>query len=171
MAERRFFGPGRFSLFCCCVLLSSYVDALLPAPRTNQLQMKTIKNLRTQQGQRTACTEMSENYSTKVKITAENRAPLRQARIFFLYPSAIAGASIGAYVALTRLIAGVAGFRSDVIPLNEGGNLLVDLAVVAAAVYFLRSDLKARDEQLQQISKELGEFSPAELADDSVEKL
>ena len=98
------------------------------------------------------------DYSTMVKITAENRAPLRQARIFFLSPSAIAGASIGAYVSLTRLVAGVSGFRSDVVPLNDGGNLLVDLGVVAAAVWALRADLRARDEQLEAISKELGEY-------------
>ena len=39
-------------------------------------------------------------YSTRVKMTAEARAPFRQARIFFLYPSTIAGASIATYAGL-----------------------------------------------------------------------
>merc|ERR1719198_2169493 len=94
-------------------------------------------------------------YSTLVKITAENRAPLRQARIFFLYPSTIAGASIAAYVAVTRLIAGLSGIRTDLQPLNDAGNLFVDAAVVGAALIFLRSDLKAREEQLELIAAEL----------------
>ena len=55
--------------------------------------------------QRIASLRMEE-YSTKVKITTETRAPLRQARIFFLYPSTIAGASIAAYVSLVRALAG-----------------------------------------------------------------
>ena len=96
-------------------------------------------------------------YSTLVKITAENRAPLRQARIFFLYPSTIAGASIASYVALTRLIAGLSGMRTDLTPLSDAGNLFIDVAVVAAAVWFLRSDLKAREEQLELIAAELQE--------------
>ena len=47
-----------------------------------------------------------EEYSTKVKLQAEAKAPLRQARIFFLYPSVIAGASIASYVSVLRVISG-----------------------------------------------------------------
>ena len=94
-------------------------------------------------------------FSTKVKITAETRAPLRQARIFFVYPSTIAGASIASYVALTRIIAGVGGFRTDTNPLADAGNLFVDVAVVAGAVWALRKDLKGRAELLEEVALEL----------------
>ena len=101
-----------------------------------------------------AATAMRE-FSTKVKITAETRAPLRQARIFFVYPSTIAGASIASYVALTRIIAGVGGFRTDTNPLADAGNLFVDVAVVAGAVWALRKDLKGRAELLEEVALEL----------------
>mmetsp|Transcript_41061 Transcript_41061/g.90077 ORF Transcript_41061/g.90077 Transcript_41061/m.90077 type:complete len:165 (-) Transcript_41061:379-873(-) len=101
-------------------------------------------------------------YSTKVKITAESRAPLRQARIFFFYPSTIAGASVALYVSVTRLIAGLGGFRDDLVPLNDAGNLFVDAGVIAAAVWFLRADLKARSEQLEEVALELEGPPPKE---------
>mmetsp|Transcript_7988 Transcript_7988/g.26294 ORF Transcript_7988/g.26294 Transcript_7988/m.26294 type:complete len:156 (+) Transcript_7988:57-524(+) len=94
-------------------------------------------------------------YSTKVKITAEARAPLRQARIFFLYPSTIAGASIAAYVSVTRLIAGLGGFRTDLTPLSDAGNLALNLGVVAAAVWALRNDLNGRAQLLEDVALEL----------------
>mmetsp|Transcript_47240 Transcript_47240/g.100831 ORF Transcript_47240/g.100831 Transcript_47240/m.100831 type:complete len:160 (-) Transcript_47240:218-697(-) len=94
-------------------------------------------------------------FSTKVKVTVEANAPLRQARIFFFYPATIAGASVASYVALTRLIAGLGGFRTDLTPLNDAGNLLIDVAVVAAAVYFLRGDLKSREQELVRVRDEL----------------
>jgi len=94
-------------------------------------------------------------YSTKVKITAEARAPLRQARIFFLYPSTVAGASIAAYVSITRLIAGLGGFRTDTVPLSDAGNMAINIAVVAAAVVALRNDLKGRAELLEEVALEL----------------
>ena len=50
-------------------------------------------------------------YSTLVKMTVEARSPFRQARMFFLYPATIAGASVAFYVALTRVIAAVRGAR------------------------------------------------------------
>ena len=78
-------------------------------------------------------------YSSRVKMTVETKTPFRQvrmrgaeirlcapesnrardashvsqARIFFLYPSTIAAASIGLYVAITRLVAGLGGFRDE----------------------------------------------------------
>jgi hypothetical protein len=94
-------------------------------------------------------------YSTKVKITAEARAPLRQARIFFLYPSTIAGASIAAYVSVTRLIASLGGFRTDLTPLSDAGNLALNLGVVAAAVWALRNDLNGRAQLLEDVAREL----------------
>ena len=96
-----------------------------------------------------------EEYSTKVKMTVETRSPFRQGRIFFLYPSTIAGAGIAAYVAVTRLAAGMGGFRTDTVPLNDAGNLLIDAAIVAAAVYFLRGDLKSREDDLEAIRVEM----------------
>ena len=92
-----------------------------------------------------------EDYSTKVKIMAETRAPLRQARIFFLYPSAIVGASVGSYVSLLRAIGGKGEGFSDV------GNLIVNFGVIAGAIYFLRGDLSGRAEALDEIAIELGE--------------
>ena len=108
-------------------------------------------------------------YSTKVKMTAETRAPFRQARMFFLFPSIIAGASIGAYVTITRLAAGLGGFRDDVVPLDDAGNLLVNIAVVASAVWALSRDRRAASELLEQVAEELEGPAPAEaLADTDV---
>eukprot|EP00322_Chrysochromulina_rotalis_P021248 CAMPEP_0115850368 /NCGR_PEP_ID=MMETSP0287-20121206/11929_1 /TAXON_ID=412157 /ORGANISM="Chrysochromulina rotalis, Strain UIO044" /LENGTH=191 /DNA_ID=CAMNT_0003304365 /DNA_START=11 /DNA_END=586 /DNA_ORIENTATION=- len=92
-------------------------------------------------------------YSTKVKMTAETRAPLRQARIFFLYPATVAGASIAAYVSILRLIGG-----QDA--LSDGGNLGINLGIIAAAVFGLRTDLKGRSELLEEVAIELGEAKP-----------
>lgn len=104
--------------------------------------------------QRSSALAMRE-YSTMVKITAETKAPLRQARIFFLYPATLAGASIAAYVSLTRIIAAAGGFRTDLTPLSDAGNLAIDLGVVAAAVWALRNDLKGRAETLEKVALEL----------------
>ena len=98
-------------------------------------------------------TMMAENaeYSTKVKMTAETRAPLRQARLFFLYPSTLAGASLATYVSLIRAISGQGEGLSDVI------NTAINLGVIAAAIYFFRGDLKGRSELLEEVAIELGE--------------
>ena len=73
-------------------------------------------------------------YSTKAKIMAETRAPLRQARIFFLYPSSIAGAGLGSYVSLLRAIG-----QDDLF--KDLGNLAVNFGVIAVAIFLLRADL------------------------------
>ena len=52
-------------------------------------------------------------YSSLVKMTVESRSPFRQARMFFLYPPTIAGASVAFYVALTRVIAALSGARQS----------------------------------------------------------
>jgi hypothetical protein len=90
-------------------------------------------------------------WSTKVKITAETRAPLRQARIFFLYPSIVAGASIAAYVSLIRVIGG-----ADAV--TDALNLATNAGVVAGAVFLLKKDLDGRAELLEQVAIELGEL-------------
>jgi hypothetical protein len=95
-----------------------------------------------------------EEFSTKVKIMAETRAPLRQARIFFVYPGTVAGASIAAYVSILRVIGGKGEGLSDV------GNLAVNAGVIAGAVFFLLRDLAGREETLREIAIELGEISP-----------
>ena len=100
-------------------------------------------------------------YSTKVKMTAETRSPLRQARLFFLYPSTIAGASLATYVSLLRAISGQGEGLSDI------GNLAVNIGVIAAAVYFFRKDLKGRAELLEEVAIELGEKAAPE-PDDGV---
>ena len=108
-----------------------------------------------------------EEYSTKVKITTETRAPLRQARIFFLYPSTIAGASIAAYVSLVRALAGKGEGFADV------GNLAINAGVVAGAVFLLLRDLKGREQTMREVAIELGELegdgadSAAAAADDA----
>jgi len=100
----------------------------------------------------------ADEYSNRVRVTAETRAPLQQARLFFLYPATLAGAAIGAYVSLTRLAAGLSGMRTDLEPSADGLNLLVNIGVVAAAVYFGMGDLKSRDELLKSVAIELGEL-------------
>ena len=92
-----------------------------------------------------------EDYSTKVKITAETRAPLRQARIFFVYPATIAGASIAAYVSVLRAIGGKGEGLSDFF------NLGVNTAIVAGAIFLLTRDLGGRAETLKEVAIELGE--------------
>ena len=69
---------------------------------------------------RVATSPVLTEYSTKVKMTAETRAPLRQARLFFLYPATIAGASIAAYVSFLRVLSGQGEGLSD------AGNLAVN---------------------------------------------
>ena len=68
-------------------------------------------------------------------MTAEVRAPFRQARIFFLYPATIAAASIASYVSVLRLVG-----QKDA--MADSGNLLVNLGIITAAVFCLRADLK-----------------------------
>lgn len=97
-----------------------------------------------------AASPLCAEYSTKVKITAETRAPLRQARIFFLYPSMIAGASIAAYVSFLRVIG-----QQDA--LTDAGNLVVNFGVIAAAVFFAKQDLDGREQLLKEVAVELGE--------------
>ena len=82
---------------------------------------------------------------------AETRAPLRQARIFFLYPSSIAGAGLGSYVSLLRAIG-----QDDLF--KDLGNLAVNFGVIAVAIFLLRADLQGRDKDLEEISIELGEL-------------
>ena len=53
-------------------------------------------------------------------------------------------------MSVTRLIAGLGDFRSDVVPLNDGVNLAVNIGIVAAAVYFLRADLQSRGDDLER---------------------
>ena len=91
-------------------------------------------------------------------MTAETRAPLRQARIFFLYPSTVAGASIATYVSVLRIIGG-----QD--QLSDSTNLLVNVGIVAAAIFGARADLKGRAELLEEVAIELGEAE----ADSSLE--
>ena len=106
---------------------------------------------------RTSSVVMAEKptYSSRVKMTVETRTPFRQGRIFFVFPSTIAAASIGLYVAITRLAAGLGGFRDDLVPLNDAGNVAVNLGVVAAAVYFLRKDLQSRDVDLEKVASQI----------------
>lgn len=85
-------------------------------------------------------------------MLVESRDPFRQARLFFFYPATIAGASVASWVSLTRLIAGLGGFRSDTVPLTDGINLVVNIAIVAAAVYFGRGDLKSKTAALKKES-------------------
>ena len=102
-------------------------------------------------------------WSTKVKITAETRAPLRQARIFFLYPSIVAGASIAAYVSLIRVIGGADA-------MTDALNLATNAGVVAGAVFLLKKDLDGRAELLEQVAIELGEMKdPNEPDEDAAE--
>ena len=90
-------------------------------------------------------------------MTAETRAPLRQARLFFLYPATLAGATIAAYVSSTRAIAGLAGFREDIVVGKEGLNLVINVLVIATALYFGRKDIVGKDALLEQVAIELGE--------------
>ena len=150
-----------FSLLLCFNVSSSFHLPTQPQPqpqRHRRPQPSQQPRL-----QRYASDVRMEEYSTKVKIMAETRAPLRQARIFFLYPSAIAGASVGSYVSLLRAIGGQGEGFSDF------GNLAVNLGVIATAIYFLRADLSGRDETLKEVAIELGEkeqeIDPAEVPD------
>ena len=95
--------------------------------------------------------QMADEYSTKVKIMAETRAPLRQARIFFVYPATIAGASIASYVSVLRAIGGKGEGLSDI------GNLAVNVGIVAGAVFLLTRDLAGRKQTLEEVAMELGE--------------
>jgi hypothetical protein len=100
----------------------------------------------------------AQEYSTRVKATAETRAPLLQARLFFLYPAVLAGAGVGTYVSLTRLAAGLSGMRTDLEPLADGGNTLINLGVIATAVFFGRRDLKQKEKILREVAQKLGEL-------------
>ena len=108
----------------------------------------------------------ADEYSNRVKVTAESKAPIRQARLFFFYPAVIAGASIGAYVSLTRVAAGMT-VRPELDPLADGFNFAVNVGVVAAAVFFGMKDLKGREELLKEVAIELGELKPNPVADET----
>lgn len=91
-------------------------------------------------------------YTKREQMLVEAQAPFRQARLFFFYPSCIAGASIAAYVSFTRVLAGVGGFRTDTVPLQDGLNFFVDIGVVVAAVLAGRADLKGKDADLARLT-------------------
>ena len=137
----------RLAVLC---LLGAGVNAFAPAPR-----VPSTAACRGSFAHERICIGTAPvmcEYSTKVKMTAETRAPLRQARIFFLYPSVIAGASIASYVSILRVIGG-----KD----SNPGNLVVNLAVIAAAVWGVRKDLQGRAELLDEVAIELGEKRPS----------
>jgi len=94
-------------------------------------------------------------------MLVESQAPFRQARLLFIYPATIAGASIASWVSLTRVIAGVGGFRSDTVPLTDGLNLAVNVGIVVAAVFALRSDLRSRTADLERVSGKTPTTTPA----------
>ena len=137
---RRFF----FALLCVCGIGGGQSLTLVPSAMATLHQTRLVNQV--QQRARISMTE----YSTKVKMTAETKAPLRQARLFFLYPSTIAGASIASYVSLLRVIGGKDS-------LADSGNLFVNLGVIAVAVFLARADLKGRAELLEEVAIELGE--------------
>eukprot|EP00320_Phaeocystis_rex_P020009 CAMPEP_0119071720 /NCGR_PEP_ID=MMETSP1178-20130426/53602_1 /TAXON_ID=33656 /ORGANISM="unid sp, Strain CCMP2000" /LENGTH=155 /DNA_ID=CAMNT_0007053675 /DNA_START=1 /DNA_END=468 /DNA_ORIENTATION=+ len=93
-----------------------------------------------------------EEYTRKAQMLVESRDPFRQARLFFFYPATIAGTSVAAWVSVTRLIAGLGGFRSDTVPTTDALNLAVNLGILAAAVYFGRGDLRSRTADLESES-------------------
>ena len=70
----------------------------------------------------------NEEFTRREQMLVESRDPFRQARLFFFYPATIAGASVASWVSLTRLIAGLGGFREDTVPLTDGINLVVNVA-------------------------------------------
>ena len=78
--------------------------------------------------------------------------------MFFLYPAVLAGAGVGTYVSLTRLAAGLSGMRTDLEPLADGGNTLINLGVIATAVFFGRRDLKQKEKILREVAQKLGEL-------------
>ena len=82
-------------------------------------------------------------------MLVESRDPFRQARLFFFYPATIAGTSVAAWVSVTRLIAGLGGFRSDTVPATDGLNLVVNLGILVAAVFFGRGDLRSLTADLE----------------------
>ena len=144
----------RFALtFCACCLASS---GALHAPALATITRSVMPVcMPMQRAQRCDRPPAMCEYSTKVKMTAEVRAPFRQARIFFLYPATIAAASIASYVSVLRLVG-----QKDA--MADSGNLLVNLGIITAAVFCLRADLKGRSELLQEVAIELKEARPPE---------
>ena len=143
---------SRRSHFAVLALLCASADAFAVAPPrpltpTTQLLQPTRHSICRHDQPR------MQDYSTKVKITAETRAPLRQARIFFVYPATIAGASIAAYVSVLRAIGGKGEGLSDIFNLGING------AIVAGAVFLLTRDLSGRAETLKEVAIELGEMA------------
>ena len=106
-------------------------------------------------------------YTKREQMLVEAQAPFRQARLFFFYPACVAGAFIGAYVAFTRVLAGVGGFRTDTDPLKDGFNIFVNLAVVAAAVLGARADVKGKDADLARLTRRGQEPARAAPAEDT----
>ena len=143
---------ARFTLCACCLVSSGALHA--PALATNTRSVIPVR-MPMQRAQRCDRPPAMCEYSTKVKMTAEVRAPFRQARIFFLYPATIAAASIASYVSVLRLVG-----QKDAIA--DSGNLLVNLGIITAAVFCLRADLKGRSELLQEVAIELKEARPPE---------
>lgn len=121
---------------------AAFTSLVKPCPSPNAFALRP---------RRVAVPPIAGEYSTKVQIMAETRAPLRQARLFFLYPSVIAGASIAAYVSILRVIGGGEGVLTD------AGNLAVNAGVVAGAVFLGKKDLDGREQTLKEIAIELGE--------------
>jgi hypothetical protein len=143
--------------FTALLLLLLNVDGVQSFSATSPGRHLAVSRRRLQQPSSRVCQQqisMEEppgGWSTKVKITAETRAPLRQARIFFLYPSIVAGASIAAYVSLIRVIGG-----ADAV--TDALNLATNAGVVAGAVFLLKKDLDGRAELLEEVAIELGEM-------------
>lgn len=141
---------NRLVLFCLVGTLCGLAEAFAVAPASGRHAPALLS--RTPPMRRVDAERLRmEEYSTKVKILAETRAPLRQARIFFFYPGTIIGASIAAYVSVLRAIGGKGEGLSDFL------NLGVNMGIVAGAVFLLTRDLKGRKELLDEVALELGE--------------
>lgn len=79
----------------------------------------------------------------------------------------VVGASIGSFVSLTRILAGMT-VRTDVDPFVDARNLAINIAVVACAVYFGQRDIKQKDELLMKVARELGEVKPSSPTENEV---
>ena len=73
------------------------------------------------------CIRLAEWTGTLRRTIGFQPTRARQARLFFVYPSVVAGAGVASYVSFTRVLASVTGARPEITPLPELGNLVVDV--------------------------------------------
>lgn len=97
------------------------------------------------------CAYEGEKFSREVRIKEELASPLRGFR-FFAYAGMVLGGGTSGFIALTGLLATLAGKQGGVAKEQLITNLAIDVGVLVLAGLGVYSDLRWRDQNLERIA-------------------